>query len=70
MKVIRNTFIAALAILTGPAFAADEPGSRDLTVEQNTVAQSGTPRPGSLQVQVASDRPDATYAIGETVRLL
>lgn len=72
MCIKKYMLIGVLALLTGPVLA-DQPKqhaqTRDLTVEQSSAAQAGTPRPGSLQVSVTADRPDATYAIGETVRL-
>lgn len=64
--------IGVLALFAGPVMAdqaEQQAQSRDLTIEQLTTAQAGTPRPGSLQVTVTADRPEATYAIGETVRL-
>jgi hypothetical protein len=62
-------FLALSATLLTAPVAAQDGQSRDLTVEQATVFQAGTPRPSSLQVSLVSDRHDATYALGETVRL-
>jgi len=72
MRIRKYILIAALALLVGPVLAEQpkqQAQSRDLTVEQSTAAQAGIGRPGSLQVTVTADRPDATYAIGETVHL-
>lgn len=42
---------------------------RDLTVEQTQAYHAGQAKPTSLSVVTLLDRADATYAIGETVRL-
>ena len=66
MKLKTLAFAAALAaLLSGTAMAQ----MRDLTVEQNTVAQATFPNAGALAVALVPDRADATYALGETVRL-
>jgi hypothetical protein len=67
MHIHQLIAVAALSLATAPALAQD---LRDLSVEQISVAQAGMPRPGSLQLSLSTDRPDATYAIGETVRLV
>lgn len=67
MRKFKFLTVTALSLLSAPVLAQD---LRDLTVEQATVAQAGSPRPGSLQVSVATDRQDATYAVGETVKLV
>jgi hypothetical protein len=59
--------LALLPILAAPSGAQDRP--RDLSVEQAAAYGAGTPRPGSLRVSIAADRPDAIYAIGETAHL-
>ena len=59
--------LAILPFLAGNVFA--DGVDRDLTVEQATAAAAGVQRPGSLRVAVTTDRADATYATGETVRL-
>jgi hypothetical protein len=66
MRISKYMMIGVLSLLASPVLAAD---SRDLTVEQSTAAQVGVSHPGSLQVAISADRPDATYAIGEVVRL-
>lgn len=68
MRFSKFTLIGILSILAAPV-AAQTPNLRDLTVEQSAAAQAGTSRPSSLQVAVAVDRQDATYAIGEAVHL-
>jgi hypothetical protein len=60
--------LSAVSLLAVQAMAQDAQ-FRDLTVEQATVAQAGIARPGSLQMSLTFDRPDATYAIGETVKM-
>lgn len=57
----------ALALVTSP-HARAQVELRDLTVEQSAVAQVAV-KPSTLAVALAADRADATYAIGETVRL-
>lgn len=68
MRMFGFTALGAAALLSAPAVGQNvEP--RDLTVEQTTVAQAGVARPGSLHVSLSADRPDATYAVGESVKL-
>lgn len=59
------TVTLALAVSCS-AFAQTE---RDLTVEQNTAAQAGQSKQGTLRVAASVDRQDLTYAVGETVRI-
>src|ERR1700730_18396990 len=61
--------LAGLPLLTAPVLAHDAQ-LKDLTVEQASIAQAGTSSLGSLRVWLRLDRADATYAIGESVRLL
>jgi hypothetical protein len=61
--------IALAAILASSAAFADDLTLRDLSVEQAPVAAIVAPHPGQLATAIVADRPDATYAIGETVRL-
>lgn len=68
MCISKYMLIGALAFCAEPVLA-EKTHLRDLTVEQSTAAHAGTPRPGSLQIAIAADRQDTTYAIGETVRL-
>lgn len=67
MRNAKYMLIGALSLLAAPALADN--AQRDLSVEQTTVAQAPAPYPSSLQIQVTADRADATYAVGETVRL-
>jgi hypothetical protein len=60
--------IGALWLVTGPVLA-ENARLRDLTLEQASAVQVGTPRPGSLQVSVSADRPEGDYVVGETVHL-
>jgi hypothetical protein len=69
MRVFKLAALATLPLLATPVVAQDAQ-LRDLTIEQANVAQAGISRPGSLQVSLSADRVDATYAIGETVRLM
>jgi len=67
MRFSKYLAFGLVSFLLAPAFAQDRP--RDLSIEQTTAFQAGTPRPGSLKVSIGADRRDATYAIGETARL-
>ena len=60
--------LATVALLSAPAMAQNGQ-LRDLSVEQASVVQAGVPRPSSLQVSLAADRADATYGIGDMVKL-
>lgn len=48
------------------AFAQEE---NDLSAEQARAYHAGQARPGSLSIMTLLDRADATYALGETLRL-
>ena len=61
--------VALAAILVSSAAFADNLTVRDLSVEQAPVAAITSPHAGQLATTIVADRPDATYAIGETVRL-
>jgi hypothetical protein len=69
MRFLKFLALATVPLLATPALAQDVQFN-DLTVEQASIAQAGTPRPGSLRMSLAANRPDWTYAIGETVGLL
>lgn len=58
--------LVGTAILAGPGVAQSV---RDLTVIQSQVYETGRPKPGPLSVLTLLDRQDATYGLGETVRL-
>lgn len=68
MRFSKYLITASLLVLSVAA-AAQEQQLRDLTVEQATTAQLSAPHAGSLKATIAPDRADATYAIGESVRL-
>jgi Domain of unknown function (DUF4384) len=68
MRILKILALGAVSLLAVQAMARDAQ-LRDLSVEQTTVAQAGVARPGSLQMSLTVDRPDATYAIGETVKM-
>jgi hypothetical protein len=68
MNILKST-TALLSILVSYAALAQEPVLRDLTVEQTTAAQIVAPHPGALSTAILADRADATYAIGETIRM-
>jgi len=59
----------AFALLTGSTAIGLAQTVRDLSVEQTQVFNAGTVKPGSLSVMTLLDRADATYAVGEAVRL-
>lgn len=68
---MRSSTLAALVgvpLVWTPAWA-ENLVEKDLTVEQSSAAAAGVAHPGSLKVSVSADRPDATYALGETARL-
>ena len=69
MRFLKLLALATAPLLATPA-AAQDVQFKDLTVEQASIAQVSTPRPGALRVSLASDRADWTYGIGETVGLL
>jgi Domain of unknown function (DUF4384) len=69
MRFLKLLALATVPLLATQALARDVQ-FKDLTVEQASVAQVGTPRPGSLRMSLAANRPDWTYGIGETVGLL
>jgi hypothetical protein len=69
MRFLKFLALATVPLLATSAIAQDVQ-LKDLTVEQASVAQVGTQRPGSLWVSLAADRADWTYGIGETVGLL
>jgi hypothetical protein len=62
-------WLALAAALSSSAALAEEADVRDLSVVQAPAAQIVAPRPGGLATTIAADRADATYAVGETVRL-
>jgi hypothetical protein len=69
MRFLKLLALATVPLLATPAVAQDVQ-FKDLTVEQAGVAQVGTPRPGSLRMSLAGNRPDLTHGIGDNVGLL
>jgi hypothetical protein len=78
MRIIKLLVLAALPLATSSAFAQGA-RFRDLTIEQASVAHAPMPRYNGSQIEgfkksprvsLLLDRPDATYAIGETVKFL
>jgi hypothetical protein len=66
--------ISHLAVLFGVALVtsglrAEDSLLRDLSAEQATAFQAGTPAPGSLRVSAWVDRHDLTYARGDAIRI-
>jgi len=66
--------VSHLAVLFGVALVtsglrAEDSLLRDLSAEQATAFQAGTPAPGSLRVSAWVDRHDLTYARGDAVRI-
>jgi hypothetical protein len=78
MHIFKPLILAALPLVTSSALA-QEPRFRDLTVEQASVAHALMPRYSGSQIEglkksprvsLLLDRPDASYAVGETVKFL
>lgn len=67
MRISNYLMIGALSLLAAPLSARDAL-LRDLTVEQTSAAQVMAPS-GAFRLSFTADRADATYVIGETVRL-
>jgi hypothetical protein len=65
LKILALSAVSLLAVQAN----AQDFQLRDLTVEQTIAAQAGVARPGSLQMSLTLDRSDATYAIGERVKM-
>lgn len=59
--------VAALSLLFASGVEAQT--ARDLTPEQDTAFQAAQVKPSTLSILTLLDRQDATYAVGETVRL-
>jgi Domain of unknown function (DUF4384) len=69
MRVSHLAILLGLAIITTGELRAEDSMPRDLSVEQATAFQAGTPAPGSLRVSTWVDRHDLTYARGDAVRI-
>lgn len=70
---VRHTLSSTIA-LAALAFAAvvapaGAQTARDLTPQQNQVFESAQPKPSSLAILTLLDRANATYGLGEVVRL-
>lgn len=61
--------LAALLLASAAAVPASAQTVRDLSVVQSQAYEAVKPRPGPLTVLTLLDRADATYAVGESVRL-
>ncbi len=68
MKDLNIALIAALLTLLSVSAFADET-LRDLSVEQATIAAAVAAHPGNFATALTLDRADATYALGEIVRM-
>jgi hypothetical protein len=64
-KLTAVVSVCALCAVSS-AFAQEE---SDLSAEQARVYQAGRPNPGSLSIITLLDRADATYGVGEKLRL-
>ena len=69
MSILKTSSALVAILMSCGALAQENLTLRDLSVEQTTAAQIVTPNVGSLATAILADRADATYAIGETVRL-
>ena len=70
MHTLKLATALAAILMSCSAFADDRAiVPRDLSVEQNAAATIVAVHPGTLSTTISADRPDATYAIGDTVRL-
>jgi hypothetical protein len=78
MRILKPLVLATLPLVTSPALA-QEARLRDLTVDQANVFHAPMPRYSGSQSEgfkksprasLLLDRPNATYAVGETVKLL
>lgn len=67
-KCILLAGIAAVTLISAGGNAMAQ-SVRDLTVVQSQAYEAGKPKPGSLTVMTLLDRADATYAVGEAVRI-
>lgn len=62
--LLLGTMVAVAAVCGAQAQTV-----RDLSPEQTSAHDAAPTKPGSLTILTLLDRPDATYALGETVRL-
>jgi hypothetical protein len=59
----------SLCICSIPLAQAQEQDERYLSTDQRRAYHAGRPQPGTLTITTLLDRSDATYAVGETLRL-
>jgi uncharacterized protein DUF4384 len=69
MRVSHLAILLGLTLMNTGELRADDSILRDLSVEQATAFQAGTPAPGSLRISTWVDRHDLTYAHGDAVRI-
>ena len=65
-------FVAILSLCTVCAASlvgAQEADERSLSMAQDRAYQAGQARPGTLSIMTLLDRADATYAVGESLRI-
>jgi Domain of unknown function (DUF4384) len=69
MRVSLLAILLGLTLMNTGELRAEDSILRDLSAEQATAFQAGTPTPGSLRVSTWVDRHDLTYARGDAVRI-
>src|SRR5262249_3833160 len=69
MRVSHLAIPLGLTLMNTGELRAEDSILRDLSVEQATAFQAGTPAPGSLRISTWVDRHDLTYARGDDVRI-
>jgi hypothetical protein len=69
MRVSHLAILLGLTLMNTGELSAEDSILRDLSAEQATAFQAGTPAPGSLRVSTWVDRHDLTYARGDAVRI-
>jgi hypothetical protein len=69
MRVSHLAILLGLTLMNTGELRAEDSILRDLSVEQATAFQAGTPAPGSLRISTWVDRHDLTYARGDDVRI-
>ena len=69
MRVSHLAILLGLTLMNTGELRAEDSILRDLSAEQATAFQAGTPAPGSLRISTWVDRHDLTYARGDYVRI-
>jgi len=69
MRVSYLAILIGLTLMNTGELRAEDSILRDLSAEQATAFQTGTPAPGSLRVSTWVDRHDLTYARGDAIRI-